>query len=150
MSNPEFFFSKLTLIRAACCVNINLIERPGLIGLSWSVLGMLPPGGPAVQMLKVTHSLDQCLIISTGICKTFHNSHVTYHISGGEFRLNLHESPGGWFGQNGLWAPPGGWFGHTGVRARTPWWSILADWPRSTPWCPIWAHWPGSAPWWPI
>ena len=34
MSNPEFFFSKLTLIRRACCVDINLIERPSLIGLS--------------------------------------------------------------------------------------------------------------------
>ena len=34
MSNPEFFFSKLTLIRRACCVYIKLIERPGLFGHS--------------------------------------------------------------------------------------------------------------------
>ena len=34
MSNPEFFFSKLTPIRRACCVYIKLIERPGLFGHS--------------------------------------------------------------------------------------------------------------------
>ena len=34
MSNPEFFFSKLTLIRRDCCVYIKLIERPGLFGHS--------------------------------------------------------------------------------------------------------------------
>ena len=27
MRNPEFFFSKLTLIRRACCVYIKQIER---------------------------------------------------------------------------------------------------------------------------
>ena len=29
MSNPEFFFSKLTMIRRACFVYIKLIERSG-------------------------------------------------------------------------------------------------------------------------
>ena len=32
MSKPEFVFSKLTLIRRACCVYIKQIERPGLFG----------------------------------------------------------------------------------------------------------------------
>ena len=30
MSNPEFFISKLTTIRRACCVYMKLIERPVL------------------------------------------------------------------------------------------------------------------------
>ena len=34
MSNPDFFFSKLTMIRRACCVYIKLIERPGLFSHS--------------------------------------------------------------------------------------------------------------------
>ena len=45
MSNPEFFFSKLTLIRRACYVYIKLIERPGLFGHSRTVGPMLPPSG---------------------------------------------------------------------------------------------------------
>ena len=45
MSNPEFFFSKLTLIRRARCVYIKLIERPGLFGHSGPLGLMLPPGG---------------------------------------------------------------------------------------------------------
>ena len=34
MSNPDFFFSKLTMIRRACCDYIKLIEMHGLFGHS--------------------------------------------------------------------------------------------------------------------
>ena len=53
VSNPEFLFSKLTMIRRACCINIKLIERPGLFGHSWTVGQMLPPSGSSLLRLNV-------------------------------------------------------------------------------------------------